>query len=105
LNMVEKPTPQHAPSNLIVSGRYVLPPRVFAYLSKTQPGHAGEIQLTDALVKVAREEGLLGLKLEGVRHDIGDKLGYLKASIALAMQRQDLGDELRRYMREVLGDA
>lgn len=105
IDLVEKPSEADAPSTFAVSGRYVLPPTIFEYLSKTQPGHSGEIQLTDALVKLARDEGLMGLQTDAVRHDIGDKLGYLKANIAHALKREDMGDALRAYMRELLAEG
>lgn len=101
--LVEKPDRAHAPSNLAVIGRYVLPPEIFAYLENTTPGHGGEIQLTDALQALARERGLVGYQFEGVRHDIGDKLGFLKANIAYALQRPDLGPELRAYLKTQIG--
>jgi UTP--glucose-1-phosphate uridylyltransferase len=105
IDLVEKPSEADAPSTFAVSGRYVLPPTIFEHLAKTQPGHSGEIQLTDALVKLARDEGLMGLQTDAVRHDIGDKLGYLKANIAHALKREDMGDALRAYMRELLAEG
>lgn len=101
-SLVEKPEPEHAPSNIAVIGRYVLPPEIFEYLEETEPGHGGEIQLTDALQKLSRERGLVGYQFEGDRHDIGDKLGFLKANIAYALKRGDLGPDLREYMLATL---
>jgi UTP--glucose-1-phosphate uridylyltransferase len=100
--LVEKPDADHAPSNLAVIGRYVLPPEIFDYLANTTPGHGGEIQLTDALQALSRDRGLVGYQFEGVRHDIGDKLGFLKANIAYALQREDMGGELRKYLADQL---
>ncbi len=102
-SLVEKPSAEHAPSTLAVMGRYVLPPEIFTYLENTTPGHGGEIQLTDALQALARDQGLVGYEFEGQRHDIGDKLGFLKANIAYALQRDDLGNDLRAWLRETVG--
>jgi UTP--glucose-1-phosphate uridylyltransferase len=99
--LVEKPK-KDAPSNLAVIGRYVLPPRIFGILDQVKPGVGGEIQLTDALAVLAREEGLLGYRFEGERHDAGDRFGFLKANIAYAMQRPDLRDPLLAYMRTLV---
>jgi UTP--glucose-1-phosphate uridylyltransferase len=99
--LVEKPK-QDAPSNLAVIGRYVLPPRIFEILEQVRPGVGGEIQLTDALAVLAREEGLLGYRFEGERHDAGDRLGYLKANVAYALKRPELAEPLRAWLREVV---
>jgi len=104
LNMVEKPTPDEAPSTLAISGRYILPGVIFRYLEETKPGHGGEIQLTDALQKLARTEGLVGVETKAVRHDIGDKFGYLKANISLALKRDGIREKLKAYMHEVLAE-
>ena len=98
--LVEKPA-KDPPSNLAVIGRYVLPPRVFEILEGVTPGAGGEIQLTDALAVLAREQGLLGYRFEGQRYDAGDRLGYLKANIAFALKRPELSDPLRAFLREV----
>ena len=98
--LVEKPA-KDPPSNLAVIGRYVLPPRVFEILEDVTPGAGGEIQLTDALAVLAREQGLLGYRFEGQRYDAGDRLGYLKANIAFALKRPELSDPLRAFLREV----
>jgi UTP--glucose-1-phosphate uridylyltransferase len=98
--LVEKPK-ANAPSNLAVIGRYVLPPRIFGILEQVVPGVGGEIQLTDALAVLAREEGLLGYRFEGDRYDAGDRFGYLKANIAYALKRPELAPQLRAYLREV----
>jgi UTP--glucose-1-phosphate uridylyltransferase len=100
-SLVEKPAPSDAPSNIAVMGRYVLPPSIFSYLEKMQRGHGGEYQLTDALQLLARDQGLIGYEFEGTRHDIGDKLGFLKANIAYALQRDDLGPELMAHLRSL----
>jgi UTP--glucose-1-phosphate uridylyltransferase len=98
--VVEKPK-RDPPSRLAVIGRYVLPPRVFEILDAVEPGVGGEIQLTDALAVLAREEGLLGYRFEGDRYDAGDRFGYLKANIAFALKRPDLREPLLAYLREV----
>jgi len=98
--LVEKPK-ANPPSNLAVIGRYVLPPRIFEVLEAVQPGVGGEIQLTDALAVLAREEGLLGYRFEGDRYDAGDRFGYLKANVAFALKRPDLRGPLLAFLREV----
>jgi len=98
--LVEKPR-RDAPSNLAVIGRYVLPPRIFEILDAIPSGVGGEIQLTDALAVLAREDGLLGYRFEGDRYDAGDRFGYLKANIAFALKRPDLAGPLREFLREV----
>jgi UTP--glucose-1-phosphate uridylyltransferase len=99
--LVEKPK-SNPPSNLAVIGRYVLPPRIFELLEQVKPGVGGEIQLTDALAMLAREEGLLGYRFEGQRYDAGDRLGYLKANVAFALKRPELAGPLRKYLAELL---
>lgn len=100
--LVEKPDPADAPSNYAVIGRYVLPGSIFDVLRDTSPGAGGEIQLTDALEALAAEEPIVGIVLDGVRHDAGDKLGFLKATIDFALRRDDLGSELAEHLREVV---
>jgi UTP--glucose-1-phosphate uridylyltransferase len=103
--IVEKPKPGTAPSNLAVIGRYVLPPSIFPILESQTPGVGGEIQLTDALAKLRETEGLLGFKFKGQRYDAGDKVGYVKANVAFALQRPDLRKPLLDWLREVLATA
>ncbi|HEY6795156.1 MAG TPA: UTP--glucose-1-phosphate uridylyltransferase GalU [Kineosporiaceae bacterium] len=104
IGMVEKPDPSDAPSNLAVIGRYVLHPRVFDVLRETRPGRGGEIQLTDALQTLATADGegsgVYGVVFRGRRYDTGDRLDYLKAVIQIAVERQDLGPELRGWLRQ-----
>lgn len=102
--LIEKPAPGKAPSNHAVIGRYLLPPEIFDYLEQTTPGHGGEIQLTDALQKLAANEGLVGHAFTGRRHDIGDKLGFLKANVEYALGRPEFGDTFRRYLRDLLNE-
>jgi len=98
--VVEKPK-KDPPSNLAVIGRYVLPPRIFDILERIPTGVGGEIQLTDGLAVLAKEEGLLGYQFEGDRYDAGDRFGYLKANIMYALKRPELAAPLRQLMREL----
>lgn len=100
--MVEKPRPKDAPSNLAVIGRYILSPRIFEFLEKTSPGRNGEIQLTDAMAQLMKEEGFIGYRFEGKRYDAGEKLGFIKANIAYALKRPELAITLREFMAELL---
>lgn len=100
-NLVEKPKPADAPSNLAVTGRYVLPPEIFDCLERTPPGSGGEIQLTDGLRLLAQEQGLYALEYEGQSYDAGDKLGFLKATVEIALQNSEFGEEFRAYLREL----
>ena len=104
LRMVEKPPAGEAPSNLIMVGRYVLPGAVFDVIRDTPPGRGGEIQITDALQTMAADEPIIGLKLTDPRHDTGDKLGFLKATVELAAQRDDLGPEFVDWLRTWVRD-
>jgi len=96
--LVEKPLPQDAPSNLAVIGRYVLTPAIFDKLELMPRGAVGEIQLTDAIQALLYEQDVYGYAIEGVRYDAGTTMGWLEASIELALQRPDVGPELRRYL-------
>lgn len=98
-DLVEKPKAEEAPSNLAIIGRYVLTPEIFTALSETEPGRAGEIQLTDGLRHLLRSRPIYGVKFEGRRFDAGDKLGFLKATVEFALKRADLGDGFREYLR------
>jgi UTP--glucose-1-phosphate uridylyltransferase len=102
--LVEKPK-KDPPSDLAVIGRYVLPPSIFPVLEKQTAGVGGEIQLTDGLARLIETEGLIGYRFEGRRYDAGDKLGYLKANIAYALQRDDLREPLLAFLRELTGGA
>jgi UTP--glucose-1-phosphate uridylyltransferase len=97
--LVEKPSVDEAPSNLIVVGRYILPGSIFPVLHDTPPGRGGEIQLTDALQTLAEREPIVGVVLDAPRHDTGDKLGFLKATVELAAIREDLGPEFVSWLR------
>ena len=99
LNMVEKPAPEEAPSNLAIVGRYILTPGIFEALSHTQLGKGGELQLTDGLRLLLKQEKMFAYVYEGKRHDTGDKLGFLKATVEFALKREDLGGPLREYLK------
>jgi UTP--glucose-1-phosphate uridylyltransferase len=98
-DLVEKPKPAEAPSNLGITGRYLLPPEVFDCLERTKPGTGGEIQLTDGLRMLAKEHGLWAYIYEGKSYDAGDKLGFLKATVEMALKNPDLGEDFRQYLR------
>ena len=100
-DLVEKPEADKAPSNLGVTGRYVLPPEIFDYLEKTEPGAGGEIQLTDGLRKLAgnKQQGLYAWVYDGKTHDAGDKLGFLKATVEIALKNSEFGAEFRIYLQ------
>ena len=98
-DLVEKPKPENAPSNLAITGRYVLPPAIFDCLERTQPGAGNEIQLTDAMRILAREQGLWAYIYEGESYDAGDKLGFLKATVELALRNKELGSAFREYLK------
>jgi UTP--glucose-1-phosphate uridylyltransferase len=100
--MVEKPAPGTAPSNHIISGRYLLQPEIFALLSDQQTGAGGEIQITDAMIRLSHEQPFYGYHFQGESFDCGSKLGFLSANVAFAMDRPDLGPELRSFLRTVL---
>jgi len=102
-DLVEKPSGEEAPSDLAIIGRYVLDPAVFDVLRETPPGRGGEIQLTDALVRLAQMPaedggGVRGVVFTGRRYDTGDRLSYLQAVIRLALEREDLGPDLRAWL-------
>jgi UTP--glucose-1-phosphate uridylyltransferase len=100
-NLVEKPKPQEAPSNLAIIGRYVLTPEVFHSLETITPGSGGELQLTDGLKHALRSRPIYGYRFEGTRYDAGDKLGFLKATVEFALKRHDLGEEFRSYLKSL----
>jgi UTP--glucose-1-phosphate uridylyltransferase len=101
-DMVEKPARNEAPSDMAIIGRYVLTPRIFEILSDQEPGKGGEIQLTDAILKLSKEENVYGCLFEGLRHDCGDKLGFLKATVDMALKRKEFMVEFEAYLRQRL---
>ena len=101
-DMIEKPSIEEAPSRFAVLGRYIITPDVFDVLKQTQPGKGGEIQLTDALKVMAKREAVYAYCFEGKRYDVGDKLGFLKATVEYALRRDDLGAPFRSYLEALL---
>jgi UTP--glucose-1-phosphate uridylyltransferase len=101
--MVEKPKAAEAPSNLSITGRYILQPELFAILEKQAAGAGGEIQLTDAMVELAKTQPFYGLKFDGRSFDCGSKIGFLTANVAYALERPDLAPELRTELERMLG--
>jgi UTP--glucose-1-phosphate uridylyltransferase len=104
-DLVEKPSPSDAPSNLAVIGRYVLPPEIFPILRKTRPGKNGEIQLTDALKELSRVSPMYALEVRGQRYDAGDKLGFLIATVEFALKNPSLGSEFGEYLQQRLAPS
>jgi UTP--glucose-1-phosphate uridylyltransferase len=100
--LIEKPAPGTAPTNLSLLGRYVLPPEIFDILEATPPGKGGEIQLTDGLQTLARRQALYGLETTGDLYDAGDRLGFIEATVAFALKRPELAAELRPVLRRLL---
>jgi len=101
-SIVEKPSQQDAPSNLAAIGRYVLTPEIFDSLRRTEPGVGGELQLTDAINHLAQEQAVYAYVFEGGRYDVGNKLDYLKATIELAIEREDIGQDLRTWLGDLV---
>ncbi len=101
-DMVEKPKPEEAPSNVAVLGRYVITPEIFEHLERTAPGAGGEIQLTDALRTLAKEQGMYAYDFEGRRYDVGDKQGFLEATVEFALRRDDLRDSFMQYLKGIV---
>jgi len=102
--MVEKPKREAAPSNLIISGRYILQPEIFAEIEKQEPGTGGEIQITDAMIRLMARQRFHGIKYQGTTYDCGDKIGFLSANVAFALERPDLGPGFRAALRRILDD-
>ncbi|MQG76903.1 MAG: UTP--glucose-1-phosphate uridylyltransferase GalU [SAR202 cluster bacterium] len=102
LSMVEKPTQYNAPSNLGIVGRYILTPEVFSALNHVTPGAKGELQLTDGIALLMETQAVYARRFEGIRHDAGNPLGLIKASVSLALKRPDLGPALRKWLQETL---
>jgi UTP--glucose-1-phosphate uridylyltransferase len=102
--MVEKPARNEAPSNLIITGRYVLQPAIFDILAKQQRGAGGEIQLTDAMIALAKKQNFYGFKFEGKSFDCGSKIGFLTANVAYALARDDIAPAFRAELKDILGN-
>jgi len=99
--MVEKPAPDKAPSNFAITGRYILQPEIFDLLEKTPRGAGGEIQLTDAMEALMKEQAFFAYAFDGASHDCGDKLGWMKANIAFALKRPEFADKLSAYLKNI----
>lgn len=104
LDMVEKPSIEDAPSRMAVLGRYVITPAIFDILAHTLPGKGNELQLTDALQVLAKRQPVYAYDFEGIRYDLGDKLGFLKATVEFALRREDLGGPFQAYLKRLATD-
>jgi UTP--glucose-1-phosphate uridylyltransferase len=102
-DLVEKPKREEAPSNYAIMGRYVLRPEIFEILENQKPGAGGEIQLTDAIKTLNQMQMVVGYEFDGVRHDVGDKFGFVRATVEFALEREDLKAPVMEYLRDVLG--
>ena len=100
-DLVEKPSPDEAPSNLAIIGRYILTPEIFGALERTEPGKGGEIQLTDGLRLLMEEQPIYAFEFKGIRHDAGDKLGFLKATVEFGLKNAEFGTEFRTYLQKL----
>ena len=100
--LVEKPAVEEAPTNVAILGRYIITPQIFKVLENTKPGKGGEIQLTDALLKLMEEEAMYAYDFEGTRYDVGDKLGFLKATVEYALRKEELRDGFIEYLRTII---
>lgn len=103
-DLVEKPLPENSPSNYAVIGRYIITPEIFEILGEVPPGAGGEIQLTDALRELARSQTIYAYQFEGVRYDVGDKLGFLEATVKYALARPELGADFRDFLIKALNE-
>ena len=101
-NLIEKPSMEDAPSNVAILGRYIITPLIFEILEHTKPGKGGEIQLTDALRELAQKEAVYAYNFQGKRYDVGDKLGFLEATVEFALRREDLHEEFLDYLVKVI---
>lgn len=101
-SMIEKPSPESAPSNIAAIGRYIFTPRIFDLLGNHKRGAGNEIQVTDAMVELLKEQPLFGFKFEGTRFDCGDKAGFQMANLAFALERPEIGPQLREYIKTIL---
>jgi UTP--glucose-1-phosphate uridylyltransferase len=100
-DLIEKPTPDEAPSDLAIIGRYILTPDIFPALADTKSDRTGEIQLTNGLRRLLKDRPIYGCVIDGVRHDTGNKLGFLRAVVYFALKRPDLGEAFRDYLRTI----
>ena len=102
LDIVEKPKAEDAPSNLAAIGRYVFTPEIFDALRETKPGVGGEVQITDAIAMLAKEQAVYAFRFDGVRYDIGKKLDYIRATVEMAVDREDIGPEVREFLTDLV---
>jgi UTP--glucose-1-phosphate uridylyltransferase len=100
-NLVEKPKMEEAPTNQAIIGRYILTPEIFRALDRTPLGAGGELQLTDGMKVLLKKEKIYGYAFDGIRHDAGDKFGFLKATVEFALKRKDVGAQMREYLKSV----
>lgn len=100
-NLVEKPKPEDAPSNIAILGRYILTPAIFSYLENQTPGAGGEIQLTDSLKRLANDEAMYAYTFKGNRYDVGTKIGFLQANIEFALRNPEISEQLKNYLNEL----
>lgn len=103
-DLVEKPDAESAPSDIAILGRYIITPRIFEFLETAEPGKGGEIQLTDALKRLVGVEAIYAYDFIGRRYDVGDKMGFLKATVEFAMKREDLKEEFSEYIKSLIVD-
>ncbi|KUO49298.1 MAG: UTP--glucose-1-phosphate uridylyltransferase [Desulfitibacter sp. BRH_c19] len=101
-DLVEKPSVEEAPSNIAILGRYIINSKIFGILENTKPGKGGEIQLTDALMELAGEEAMYAYKFKGKRYDVGDKLGFLQATVEFALKRNELREDFLKYLTGIV---
>jgi len=100
--LVEKPSIEESPSNIAILGRYIITPKIFEILDRTKPGKNNEVQLTDALLELLKEEAIYSYNFEGKRYDVGDKLGYLEATVEYALRKPELKDEFTEYLKNII---
>ncbi|MGG7153440.1 UTP--glucose-1-phosphate uridylyltransferase, partial [Clostridium neonatale] len=100
--LVEKPSVEETPSNTAILGRYIVTPRIFDILDNTKPGKGNEIQLTDALLTLMKEEAMYSYNFEGRRYDVGDKLGFLQATVEFALRKPELKDNFIQYLNTII---
>lgn len=99
--LVEKPEPKDAPSNLSIQGRYILSPRVFDHLERQERGAGNEIQLTDAMARLVGHEPFYGVRIDGIRHDCGNAMGFLQANVSFALQREEFADDMKAFLKSL----
>ena len=104
-DLIEKPEPEEALSNIAVIGRYILNANIFNAIEETKPGKGGEIQITDAIKSLIGREKIFAYEFKGIRYDVGEKIGFLKANIAYALKRGDLGSELKEYLKKIVEET